>query len=285
MSISIKQYRDMLARYLRPQWARVLLLAIVLVVSTALQLLNPQIVRYFIDTAVAGGALTSLAFAALLFLGIALFNQVLSVVATYVSENVGWTATNMLRLDLALHCLKLDMSFHKTRTPGEMIERIDGDVTALSKFFSQFVIQVLGNLLLLVGVLGLLMHEDWRIGLSLSAFVFLAIFVLNRTRNLAVTAMSDERQSSAEVFGYLEERLGGLGDIRANGAGAHVMRGMHRAMTSLYKTGRKAWQMDAVLWLIMISMFTMGYIVAFAVGAYLFNAGEITIGTMYLFFQ
>src|SRR5437016_9329372 len=99
MTITFKQYGDLLARYLKPQWVRVSLLAIVLLSSIVLQLVNPQIVRYFIDTASGGGTLGALVSAALLFLGIALFTQVLSVVATYVGENVGWMATNMLRVD------------------------------------------------------------------------------------------------------------------------------------------------------------------------------------------
>ena len=37
------------------------------------------------------------------------------------------------------------MGFHKSTTPGELIERIDGDVTALSNFFSAFMIRVVGN--------------------------------------------------------------------------------------------------------------------------------------------
>jgi ABC-type multidrug transport system fused ATPase/permease subunit len=47
---------------------------------------------------------------------VALLRQVISVVATYVSENLAWTATNNLRADLALHCLRLDMGFHKSHT-------------------------------------------------------------------------------------------------------------------------------------------------------------------------
>lgn len=285
MTITFKQYGELLARYLRPQKVRVFLLVVVLLSSIGLQLVNPQIVRYFIDTATGGGALGSLVNAALLFLGIALFTQVLSVIATYVGENVGWMATNMLRMDLALHCLRLDMPFHKTHTPGEMIERIDGDVTALSKFFSQFVIQVLGNLILMVGVLVLLLREDWRIGLALSAFAALSVYVLNRTRNFAVDAMAGERQASADQFGFLEERLAGLPDIRTNGAGRFVMVGMYRTMRELYKKGRNAWRMEAQMWMITISLFSVGYILTFAVGAYLFQASAITLGTMYLFFQ
>ncbi len=37
---------------------------------------------------------------------------------------IGWTATNELRADLTAHCLRLDQSFHKERSPGEMVERI-----------------------------------------------------------------------------------------------------------------------------------------------------------------
>jgi ATP-binding cassette subfamily B protein len=285
MTTSLQQYKDLLARYLRPQWVRVALLAIVLLGTTGLQLANPQIVRFFIDSAMSGGALESLVGAALIFLTIALLTQLLQVAATYLGENVGWTATNNLRVDLTLHCLRLDLAFHKTRTPGEMIERIDGDVDAMSRFFSQFVIQVVGNLLLLIGVLVALFVEDWRIGLALTLFTLAALWVLSRIRGIAVPAMINQRQATAEVFGFLEERLSGLQDIRANGAGDHVMRGLHRVMAGAYWAGRKAWRMDGAMWGITLGMFSLGYVLAFAVGAYLFASGSITLGTVYLIFQ
>ena len=71
--------------------------------------------------------------------------QALALGATWVGQRIGWAATNELRADLADHCMRLDLAFHKQRTPGSLIERIDGDVTALSNF-SQFVVHVVGNL-------------------------------------------------------------------------------------------------------------------------------------------
>lgn len=136
MNLSLKRYTGLLFRYLKPQWRRALLMFVLLLASISLQLLNPQILRYFIDTALAGGVPTSLMLAGLLFTSIALTNQAVSVFATYLSENVAWTATNGLRNDLVAHCLTLDMAFHKAHTSGELIERIDGDVNALSNFFS-----------------------------------------------------------------------------------------------------------------------------------------------------
>jgi len=73
----------------------------------------------------------------------------------------------LLRVDLAEHCLRLDLSFHQKYPPGALIERVDGDVDALSNFFSQFVVRILANGVLIIGVLVILFREDWRAGLVL----------------------------------------------------------------------------------------------------------------------
>lgn len=127
--IPVRQYWNLLVNYLRAQRGRVTLLAILLLSTTGLELLNPQILRYFIDAAKGNAVGSALVSAALLFIGVALVQQVVAVGTTYLSENVAWTATNALRGDLARHVLDLDMQFHNLRTPGELIERIDEDVT------------------------------------------------------------------------------------------------------------------------------------------------------------
>jgi ATP-binding cassette subfamily B protein len=157
-------YRALLAAYLGPRRRGVLILALLLLAGVGLQLASPQIARYFIDTAQAGGALEALALAGALYLGAAVLANAVTVAETYAAEQVGWSATNALRLDLVRHALGLDMAFHDARTPGELIERIDGDVAQLANFFSRFVLRLLGSALMLVGALLLLLREDWRIG-------------------------------------------------------------------------------------------------------------------------
>src|SRR5207249_3240353 len=132
--LPLAEYRGLLGTYLRPQRSYVGLLAALLLGSIGLQLLNPQVIRAFIDTTQSGGPPQTLLLAAVAFLAIGLGQRALSLAATYTSANVGWAATNALRADLALHCLRLDLPFHKTHTPGELIERVDGDVTLLARF-------------------------------------------------------------------------------------------------------------------------------------------------------
>jgi ATP-binding cassette subfamily B protein len=285
MKIPLKQYGQFLGKYLRPQLPAVLLLAFVLFVNIGLQLWNPLILRDFIDRALAGAGLDNLVGAGVLFVSIALASQALTVLATYLGQSIGWNATNRLRIDLALHCLRLDMPFHKTHTPGEMIERVDGDVSAMSNFFSTFVIKVLANLVLMFGVIGVLFLEDWRIGAALGGLVALMLFSMVRMNGFAVAPMRDEREATAGLFGFIEERLSGLNDIRANGAGGHVMQGLYRAMRILFTSGRRAWRAEGTMWSTFVGLFTLGHIAAMAVGAWLFLSGSITLGTVFLIFQ
>jgi ABC-type multidrug transport system fused ATPase/permease subunit len=285
MDVSLTRHGNLLVEYLRPQRLKVALLSVLLFGGIGLELLNPQIVRSFIDTATTGGAVEQLTRAAILFIGVALIQQLVTVAATYVSQSVGWDATNALRADLLAHCLGLDMSFHKARTPGELIERVDGDVTALAQFFSQFVILVLGNSLLLVGVIVLLFREDWRAGAAMAIFALFALWVLGRSRNFAVPHATAERQASAELFGFIEERLAGMDDIRANGAGGHVMQGFYKVERVRFRKARRATVQTTMLWALTIALFAFGYALALGLGAYLYQAGAITLGAVYLFFQ
>jgi ATP-binding cassette subfamily B protein len=271
----------LLSVYVRPQWPWVLLLAALLFSSTGLQLLNPQVVRAFIDAAT-GSLDAGLSRYALLFIGVALAQQALAVAAAFVSERVGWTATNALRSDLMRHVLGLDLGFHKARTPGELIERIDGDVTAMASFFSQFVIQILGNVLLLIGVLLVLWREDWRAGAAITLFVVAALATMGSLRGLAVPYWRAARQASAELFGFLEERLAGTEDIRSAGAPAYVLRRLFGFTRERLRTGRKARVMSALPWGIPIAFAAIGTSTAFLVSAYLYQSAAITIGTAFL---
>jgi ABC-type multidrug transport system fused ATPase/permease subunit len=285
VNIPLRQYSDIFAGYLRTQRLRVALMAGLLLTSILLPLLNPQILRAFIDRAVAGDSTRTLILIAAIFIVAALLTQAVQVAATWVAEQVGWTATNMLRADLALHALRLDMPFHNARTPGEMIERVDGDVTALSNFFSQFVVHIGGSLMLLAGVLVVLTLEEWRVGLVLSAFTLTALVLLVRIRNLAVAQTTAEREASAQLFGFIEERLQGLDDIRANGAGRYVRHRFYEKGRDLYHAGQRAQKASAWIWMATMSIFTLGYVLTLGMGAWLYLDGAITIGTVYLFFQ
>lgn len=285
MRVPIRQYVRLLGAYVRPQWRWMVALAILILATIGLRLANPQILRSFLDTANEGGPRSVLIFDALLFFGIAVLSQGLMVASTYVGETVAWTATNTLRLDLLRHALALDATFHKEYAPGQLIERIDGDVATLSNFFSRFAIQILGNGILVAGILGLLFREDWRVGLPIFVFAVFTLFLLIWIRKLAIPYWTKYRKLVGQFFGFLGEQIAGTEDIRANGGESYVLRRFAEFARKLFPVRLRAGLGGYGMWMANVALFSVGHAVAFAVGASLWSTAAITIGTVYLIFH
>ena len=277
-------YRRLLGTYLAPQRARLAILATLLLIDLVLQLGLPRVVQTFIDSATSGGELRTLLWIGVAYLGVAIGQNGMLVGWQYVAQNVGLIATNRIRADLTQHCLQLDLGFHNARTPGELIERVDGDVSKLENFLSRFVVQVILNSLLLVAVVVLLFLIDWRVGLPSAVGVVVAgVCAAALTGPLAAYSVR-ERQASAELFGLLEERLSGTEDIRANGAVAYVLRRHIERSRVLFRTSVLRALLGVISWRSLNTAITIGGILSLTCGALLALDGVLTIGQVYLIF-
>jgi ATP-binding cassette, subfamily B, bacterial len=283
MNLSLKAYWNLLSDHIRPQRGRFFLLAFMLFSSIGLKIFAPQIMRRFIDSALAGEALSILTWTAIAFIGVALIQQGVHIAVTWLGENVAWTATNDLRAELAERALHLDMKFHNDHTPGELIERIDGDVTELATFFSQFALNLIANGLLMIGILIVLFLEDWRVGWGFTVYSALVLVILGRLRGIAVPHQKARREAEAQYFGFIEEQLSGTEDIRSSGAVDFSIRELFRHQSEILTHSRRS---HFKRWIIENSMglaLTLGTLLAIASGYWLFTAGVVTIGTVYLF--
>ena len=283
-AIPIKAYAALLGDYLRPQKWRAALLAALLLGTIGLQLLNPLVVGHFLDAAEAHSSLDQLFGAALLFMGLAILRELIYLAATYLGENVAWTATNALRADVALHCLRLDMSFHKRYKPGELIERVDGDVNQLANFFSSLVVLFAGNLLLVVGVLAVFWWRDWRLGLGITCAAAAGLAAMGRLSIRTGPRWHAVREAEARLFGAIEEWLNGTEEIRSSGAVPYIMVRLFQALRERYRTIVSAWRLQAWLFVIPNGVFALAYIAAHIVGYVSFQAGAMTIGQVYVIF-
>lgn len=278
-------YRDVLATYLRPQRPRLLLLGFVLFAGIGLQLANPQLTRTFIDRARAGAAFDSLVAHALVILAVAVLTQVAMVVEAYVAEDLGWRTTNALRVDLTAHVLTLDESYHAEHGAGELIERIDGDASAIAAFFARFVVEVVGSGVFLLGVLVLLWREDWRIGGLLTIFALTAMTFMARGGGFVGRRARVDREVEADLGAYLEERLSGLVDLKANGADDATMRGLHQHLAARFHSGRRAVAGAALFSSTVNTLFVAATAAALVTAAGLQRIGALTLGAVFLVFR
>jgi ABC-type multidrug transport system fused ATPase/permease subunit len=284
MALPFAQYRPMLRTYLAPQRGRLALLSGLVFLSLCLQLGLPRVVQTFIDQAIGGSALPILIGIGVAYFVIAIGQNLILVAWQYVAQNVGLIATNHIRTDLTQHCLQLDMGFHNRRTPGELIERVDGDVGKIANFLSQFLVQVTLNGLLIGGIVLLLFLVDWRVGLPVLIGVLIALSAVALLSKPVARYSAEERQASAELFGLLEERLSGTEDIRANGAVAYVLQRHIVRSRALFRAGVRRALYGVISWRALSMAITISGIIALISGAFLALEGALTIGQVYLIF-
>ncbi|HEY6408214.1 MAG TPA: ABC transporter ATP-binding protein, partial [Ktedonobacteraceae bacterium] len=105
---------------------------------------------------------------------------------------------------------------------------------------------------------------------------------LSFIQNIAVGKWTSERQANAEFYGFLEEHISGTEDIRAAGAEPYVTRRLFTLMRSMLETNRLASLVSNVTFFSTNFLYVIGYTAGLALGAYLYNQKQITIGTAYV---
>jgi ATP-binding cassette subfamily B protein len=272
----------MLAHYLRPYRGRVVLLILLLLASIGLQLLAPQLLGRFVDAATGSGPLSDLTAIALLFFGAVTFQKVINLVMVYFTEDLGWATTNRLRSDLTAHVLRLDMGSHKLRTPGELIERIDSDVGQLAEYFSEIVVNLIGNGLLVIGILVLVFLEDWRVGLVGLTYAVLMVVLFRVIQSRMVRLYTRISQASAELLGFLEEHITGTEDVVPNGGAGYVMARLYPLLNTHAALRTRTYTLSTATGAVSTLLFVLTLAATMGLTAASYLAGEMSIGTVFL---
>ncbi|MEY2443869.1 MAG: ATP-binding cassette, subfamily bacterial [Ilumatobacteraceae bacterium] len=274
-----------LAALLRPDAWRWPGLGALVAVGSGLILTGPLIVREIVDRATKGTTTSELTRLAVLFLIVAIATQLINMAVAWVATVTAWHTTNGIRLQLARHVLGLSHGFHRRHTPGELIQRVDGDVTSVSDFMGRVIPRAAGAVFMMVGMIAVLAVVDWRLSLGATIYVVAAIAVVIRGRHRAVGESSDEMGSYARLYGGIEERLTAAEDLRANGAGAHAMwRFVEDSADALGSSVRREKAFLRMWWSVAGSV-AAGSVVSLVASALMVSRHMISVADAFLLFQ
>ncbi|MET9296218.1 ABC transporter ATP-binding protein [Streptomyces sp. NPDC003077] len=272
---------SLLVRYLRGERPAVLLLALLVPLGIGLQLVAPQMLRRFIDGALSASPSGVLLGIAVWYLVAALGLLVVTIGSDTVAARLAWRGTNRLRADLVAHCLRRPSRFYQRHPPGELVARIDGDVTRLASVMSALVLEVLAQILLVVGILVALFLLDWRLGLVFAPFAAATLVLLRGLVGRAMPFVAARQEASAELLGFLEERLAGAEDLRVNGAAGHTLDALEERQNTLYQRALRAARVS-VRWPATVQgLSALSVVLALVVGVWLHARGELSTGTTF----
>ena len=220
----------------------VVVLALTLFGGVGLNLLPPLLIRQYIDQEVTRST-PAVASAAILVSGyllVSLLVQLAAVGEAAVAERLARTVMDQVRVDVTKHCMTLGMDFHNATRPGDMVERIEGDVNLLANFLSRFVMMVVGQLLLLAGLVVALLLIDWRIGVSIGVLTVLATLVVRWLTRLGRASFNRFRQASAGLSGFLDEALTAAPDVHGVGGQTYTRQRLSSVTRETFRTKQSA---------------------------------------------
>lgn len=271
--------------YIGPYKLLLGLLLLLVIGATGISLANPYILSRFIDTSLASGASRELIKIALLFIGLSIAGQIITISSTFLSQQLAWKATNQLREDLMEHCLGLDPGFHNSKTPGEMIERIDGDVSFLSNFFSNMFVILISSSLLLLGILIALYSVNLWVGICFTVFSFFVLLVFKKTSGVSSQNWVKSREASTNLFSFIEEKLYGVEVVKTNNVTKYVLEKLGKLLKIKMILDRNAFMVSTTIWGTTVVLFSLGTAISLGMGLFFFLKGMMSVGTVFLIYN
>jgi len=209
---SIAMYRRLL-RFVRPYRVNLVLAAALLILSTVLGLVWPQVVLRVLDIGLKDAALLDELVLGLI--AILLVRAVIDGVRQYVMTWTGERVIFDLRMEIVRHLQSLSLSFFTRRKTGELMSHVTSDATLVHGVITQTIISVLGQVLTLVGGLVVIFLMNWRLAL-LTLVVAPPIGLIGQYLGRRIRAISREAQDAqGEAVGVLQEAIAEVRTVQA----------------------------------------------------------------------
>ncbi|GIV75803.1 MAG: lipid A ABC transporter permease/ATP-binding protein [Litorilinea sp.] len=192
-------------------YKRWLIMALVLMLGTsALNVVPPYLLQQAIDGPIARGEMRSLWWITALYGATALGLYVLTFAFTYFLQQAGQRALADLRSRLFDHILRQDHGFLTQTSTGELVSRLTNDIDQLNAVLSRSIVIVLVEGVTLIVVVVVMFMVNWRLALLSLAVLPVVAVVTRYFRARIRRSSSGERSAQARISAFLNEHLHGM---------------------------------------------------------------------------
>ena len=193
--------------YLRPYWRRLTLVLVLSFCSTGLSLAIPLLSRLLIDDAIGGRDAVVLRVVVALFVASTVAGFGLNIWSglryTHVSADILFD----MRLALYRHLQRLSPRFYARTRFGDIMSRLNTDIGEIQRIAAEVALAWVGNVLFLVGAVGMLAYLDLRLFLLGIALLPVSVWALIRYTRKLEGRVTTLRECSADIGSFLIETL------------------------------------------------------------------------------
>lgn len=266
--------------YLVPYWRRLVLVLVISLISTGTTLIIPFLSKDLIDKALVGRDLAALQRIVGWFIALGVLGFVLNVTSGLRYTRVSAEILFDMRLALYAHLQRLSPRFYAKTRLGDIVSRLNNDISEIQRVAAEAALAWVGNLLFLIGSLVMMLWLDWRLALVALAPLPISLIALGFYRRRLESRVSELRQRSADIGSFLIETLQATSLVVASNAQQREQqrfRGLNGAfIESLMQMQRVTYFAGGLPGTVL----AVGSAVAFFYGGLRVIDGTLTLGTM-----
>src|SRR5918994_554861 len=211
--------------YLKPERRRLFLVAAATMGLTVVEVSIPILVGVFLDSLLSelsgrqpttAPVLDNRMIIALLAVG-ALLRGYLLYQQRSLSCQMGQRVAARMRDALWVHLQQMPLEYTRRRGPGRLLVRFISDTKAVQRLVSQGMVQLIQDVLVVIGVIAVLMYLNLLVGLGTILLLPLIALIYWRMNPRVQKASRDTRTRRTRLSAYMNERLTGLAAVKMHG--------------------------------------------------------------------
>lgn len=203
-----------LAKYIRPYktifWISVVLTILLAAVAPAL----PLLIEYTLDSYILEGRNEGLTTMLILMFALLIGQTIIRYFHTLMTNTLGQSVIRDLRIQVFNHITNLRLKYFDNTPIGRLITRAISDLETIANIFSQGLIQIIGDLLQLVVVLGVMLYTDWQLTLVVLIPMPLMIAATYVFKEAMKSAFQSVRLWVSNLNTFLQEHISGMSVIQ-----------------------------------------------------------------------
>ena len=272
-------------RYVAPYRVSVVVVMFILPLVAACRLAQPWIIKLAIDSHIITRQLAGLEKVALGFLAILLVESLLSFLEVYLLQSVGQRVMSDIRSELYRHVMHLPVSWFDRVPTGSAVTRLTSDVEVLGEMFASGIITIVGDILLLIGIISMMLWMNLKLSLVTFTILPLLLYVAYSFRRRMRASFREVRARLGNMNSFLNECIAGISIIQVFNRQRHEERRFQELNASYRDANMPVIFWDASLYALVEALSSVAVALIIWYGGGEILTGAVTFGVLVAFIQ
>jgi len=200
--------------YLKPYKGTVLIALLLTLLTNTLISLQPRFTQWAVDDYIVPKNTEGIFLFAFLFFLVFLFRFLFSYIQEVLLNTVGQRVMYDLRKEIFAKLQRQDVAYYDKNPVGRIITRLTGDVDALNELFTSGVIDLLGDLVIIIAIVSQMYWLDWKLATVSLITIPLLFGATNWFRKHARVGFDKVRTRTAKLNAFLQEHISGAQTVQ-----------------------------------------------------------------------